>query len=143
MKKFMSVLLSVCMIMMYTVPAFAYTSDAVSKTAISDQEMAGAVGGSGGLDAEIAAYSASTGGVEAVIANRSASTANYALKLVNASSGALVQTLASGGISNLGQAKVVSAVVAPQYLNMNYCVRIELTSNGIPGHNCSDAAHAY
>lgn len=143
MKKFMSVLLSVCMIMMYTVPAFAYTSDAASKVALSDQVMAGSIGGSGGLDAEIVAYSLNSGVVEAVIADRSASTAKYALKLVNASSGALVQTLASGSIGNLGQAKWISATVASAYRGSGYCVRIELTSDGIPGHNCSDAAHAF
>lgn len=128
MKKFMSVMLSVCMIMMYTVPAFAYTSDAASKRVITDQEMSRVVGGYGNVNAQITTFSASSGLVEAVISSTSGSTSTYVLKVVDGT-GATVQTIASGTLGNQNNALIVRGTTTYKTAG-NYIAVIELSPSG-------------
>jgi hypothetical protein len=59
MKKILSVVICVCMVVMMSVPAFAYNSSDAMKVQLSDQAMTAAVGGSGIVNAQI---TANTGG---------------------------------------------------------------------------------
>lgn len=67
MKKIMSVVLSVCMVVMMCVPAFAYSSSDAMKVQLSDQAMTEAVGGFGPYNVSIT--TATDGMVTGTISN--------------------------------------------------------------------------
>lgn len=112
MKKFLSVLLSVCMVLICSVPAFAYTADTVSKTAISDQEMAGAVGGcSGSAKTDVVLYSGTSGLVLASFYNNltqyvTGATTMYSLENIDPGTGAITQVLIPPTVAPAGRTDV-------------------------------------
>ncbi|MEK6775568.1 MAG: hypothetical protein AABY87_01645 [bacterium] len=142
MKKFMSVLLSVCMVIMSSVPVFAFnTSDVASKTAISDQEMAGAVGGAGGFDATITTWDRSIGFFQGTVANRWVGTGlTYSMDVVNCTTGAVVQTIIPTTSIGANTAKIISGTVNSAYRGSGsgYCGRVKLGSASYPGIQVAD-----
>lgn len=152
MKKFLSVLLSVCMVLMCSVSAFAYTADA-SKTAISDQEMAGAVGGcSGYASTVVTSYSGNTGVVKATITNGislvyTTGVTKYSLENIDPGTGAITQVIIpptkaptgtftiSGKSACVGYAPNVNCTArasiwneAPSDPTTNYCAAVSAQS---------------
>jgi hypothetical protein len=69
MKKIMSIVLSVCLVVIMSVPAFAYSSSDVMKVQLSDQAMTEAVGGTYG-PINVTINSATAGQVKGTIANK-------------------------------------------------------------------------
>jgi hypothetical protein len=142
MKKFLSVLLSVCMVLMCSVSAFAYTIDSASKTTISDQEMAGSVGGcSGYASTVVTGYDGTTGVVNATFTNglvqyvtNPPATTMYSLETINPATGAVTQILIPGQVAPAGTFNVNSTAACRGTAPSASCTaRASLWSNS-PGY---------
>lgn len=152
MKKIISVLLTVCMIVMCAVPAFAYTSYDALKGAISDQALAGAVGGCAGvISTDITSYDGFTGLVQATIKNdmslyEGGAYMKYWLESVDPATGKhreylieptavpsewFGQTVSISGTTSCRSGCLVKAKLVP--INSPSCAAAEATSSRAPG----------
>jgi hypothetical protein len=129
MKKFMSVVLSVCMILMFAAPVFA--NEFASKVALSDPEMLGAVGGAGGFDSTITTWDRTTGQLQAVVANRwQGSNMFYSVDILQCTGGGTdpIATLIPATAIGANTVKIIIATVPTAYRGngAGYCARVKL-----------------
>ncbi len=139
MKKIMSLVLSVCMVVMMSVPAFAYSSSDAMKVQLSDQAMTAAVGGSGALDATLDSYR-TNGTVSATVVNRSTVlTCSYSLTIEDCW-GNVYDTIASGDMTlKPGEALHLTGTTTYLDPSAGYVARVCVWNPGLlPGFKACD-----
>jgi len=143
-RKFLSLFLSIC-IASYTIPASttAGVDQDYVKVELSDEEMSEAVGASGSLDVTMADYNTPMSKATAVLANRTSLVCNYSMDVVNGSSGAIIENLASGSLAQ-GQATLISGTptIAPCASCGQY-IQTQLWHAGVPGLLSKDSSGTF